>query len=119
MSHAWAKAWSSLEEGDEGCIGSYGRLLYLQQIQTNWATQTQYNSKHVWLLCQSSCSSPSTKKLHGQGLVHGLFDAKYSIHLRVFRIPHFGNDFIKVRRLKVYFGIFQNVKPASDIIMIL
>ena len=81
--------------------------------------QQKHNSKHVWLLCQSSCSSPSTKKLHGQGLVHGLFDAKYSIHLRVFRIPHFGNDFIKVLRLKVYFGIFQNVKPASDIIMIL
>ena len=39
------KAWSSLVEGDEGCIGKGGgKLLCLWQIQTKWAVQTRYHS---------------------------------------------------------------------------
>ena len=64
--HVWlACAWSSLVEGDEGWIRPSKKLLCLCSTQKNNATHSWHNSKVVWLLGWSSCSSPSTKELHG------------------------------------------------------
>ena len=38
MEHAYAWAWSSFVEGDEGCIGRSGKLLCL------WSNQKKYTA---------------------------------------------------------------------------
>ena len=55
---------SSLVAGDEGCIGPSGKLNGLCQTPKNYAAHAWHYSTHVWLLGQSSCSSPSTKDIH-------------------------------------------------------
>ena len=57
--------WSSLVEGDEGCIGPSGKLLCFWQMEKNYPGHAWQCCIHVWLLCRSSCSSPSTKEIHG------------------------------------------------------
>ena len=57
-------SWSSLVVGDEGCIGPSKKLLFMLN-QKNYATHAWHNAIIVWLLGLSSCSSPSTKELHG------------------------------------------------------
>ena len=70
----WPPSWcslvescSSLVEGDEGCIGPSDKLQCLRRtinMHVYAAHALQY-SMHVWPLGRPSCSSPSTKELHG------------------------------------------------------
>ena len=65
------KAWSSLAEGHEGCIGPSGKLLCFWPTEKDYAAYAWQYSKHFWLLGQSSCSPPSTNELlHAQGQTH-------------------------------------------------
>ena len=41
------KPWSSLVEGDEGCIGSSSKLLCLRQIEENYAAHVWHHSIHA------------------------------------------------------------------------
>ena len=58
--------WSSLVEGDEGCIDPSGKLSCLWQTPQNYATHEWLHSIHMG---RSICSSPSTKELHGWAMV--------------------------------------------------
>ena len=59
------RPWSSLVEGDEGCIGTSSKLLCLWQNQKICSMCTLQHSTLVWFLAWSICSSPSIKELHG------------------------------------------------------
>ena len=60
-------AMSSLVEGDEGLFytGTSGKLLCFWLTPKNYSAHAWQHSINVWLFCWSSCSSPSTKELHG------------------------------------------------------
>ena len=65
--HKWVSSsiypWSSLEVGDEGCIGRRRKLLCFCQSPKKYVMHAWQNSIVVWLLGQFSCLSPSTKEL--------------------------------------------------------
>ena len=61
--------WSSLVIGEEGCIGPSRKLLCLWRTPKNYAANAWHYSIHVLLMCPSSCSYPSTKELHGCGIL--------------------------------------------------
>ena len=43
----WNRSWSSLEEGDDGCIGPSGKLLCLWQIEENYEAHVWHHSIHT------------------------------------------------------------------------
>ena len=51
--------WSFLVEGDEGCIGPRGTVVFMRN-QKKMQSHAWHHSIHAWLLGQSSCSSPCT-----------------------------------------------------------
>ena len=78
--------WSSLVEGDEGCIGPSSKLLCLWQTRKYAAHACQHSihSNNVRLLGQSGCSSPSTKELHVEAITRSATSGSSSLSLYTF-----------------------------------
>ena len=96
--------WSSLVEGDDGCISPSGKLLCFMTNPQNYAAYAWHHSIHVWLLGRSGCSSemnkssPSTKELHEWSQMAGLKLAIFPYGKVSTKLEHFKNNVSSFKR---------------------
>ena len=83
--HWRAPSWSSLEVGDDGCIGPSRKLLCLCQAPKIYAAHAWHNSIHVWLLgCGQSFKHFTLINYDSRVVIWGYFPVRYESRVVIY-----------------------------------